>query len=78
MTNSKITGKTLNPNPEHRSDGSELIPAEIPTNDPNLLILPLKRATLKMMKVCSITLRSSLISTPRNIPQPDNKNDIFS
>ena len=34
MTNSKITGKTLNPNPEHRSDGSELIPAEIPTNDP--------------------------------------------
>ncbi|SKB15469.1 conserved hypothetical protein [Planktothrix sp. PCC 11201] len=34
MTNSETTGKTLNPNPEHRSDGSELIPAEIATNDP--------------------------------------------
>ncbi|OIP72948.1 MAG: hypothetical protein AUK43_01775 [Oscillatoriales cyanobacterium CG2_30_40_61] len=32
MTNSETTGKNLNP--EHRSDGSELTPAEIPANDP--------------------------------------------
>jgi hypothetical protein len=32
MTNSETTDKSVNP--EHRSDGSELTPAEIPANDP--------------------------------------------
>jgi hypothetical protein len=32
MTYTKIKGKTLNLNPKHHSDGSELIPAEVQAN----------------------------------------------